>query len=65
MTPEYMPDYTGLNTGIITRLCPNSWALAVTVELNKKWNTSFFCNAAAGNSDLVSQNIFWSAGVKF
>jgi T5SS/PEP-CTERM-associated repeat protein len=36
-----------------------------TVELNKKWNTSFFYNAAAGNSDLVSQNIFWSAGVKF
>jgi len=36
-----------------------------TVELNKKWNTSFFYNAAAGNNDLVSQNIFWSAGVKF
>jgi uncharacterized protein with beta-barrel porin domain len=36
-----------------------------TVEFNKKWNTSFFYNAAAGNSDLVSQNIFWSAGVKF
>jgi len=26
---------------------------------------SFFYNAAAGNSDLTSQNIFWSAGVKF
>jgi T5SS/PEP-CTERM-associated repeat protein len=36
-----------------------------TVEFGKKWNTSFFYNAAAGNSDLVSQNIFWSAGVKF
>jgi uncharacterized protein with beta-barrel porin domain len=36
-----------------------------TVEFSKRWNTSFFYNAAAGNSDLVSQNIFWSAGVKF
>jgi T5SS/PEP-CTERM-associated repeat protein len=36
-----------------------------TVEFGKRWNTSFFYNAAAGNSDLVSQNIFWSAGVKF
>ena len=36
-----------------------------TVEFAKKWNTSFFYNAAAGNSDLVSQNIFWSAGIKF
>jgi fibronectin-binding autotransporter adhesin len=36
-----------------------------TVEFAKRWNTSFFYNAAAGNSDLVSQNIFWSAGVKF
>jgi len=36
-----------------------------TVEFAKKWNTSFFYNAAAGNSDLVSQNIFWSAGLKF
>jgi T5SS/PEP-CTERM-associated repeat protein len=36
-----------------------------TVEIGKKWNTSFFYNAAAGNSDLTSQNIFWSAGVKF
>ena len=39
--------------------------VGVTVEFSKKWNTSFFYNAAAGNSDLVSQNIFWSAGVKF
>jgi len=36
-----------------------------TVEFGKRWNTAFFYNAAAGNSDLVSQNIFWSAGVKF
>jgi len=36
-----------------------------TVELGKRWDTSFFYNAAAGNRDLVSQNIFWSAGVKF
>ena len=36
-----------------------------TVEFSKRWNTSFFYNAAAGNSDLVSQNIFWSAGIKF
>ena len=36
-----------------------------TVEFAKRWNTSFFYNAAAGNSDLTSQNIFWSAGVKF
>jgi T5SS/PEP-CTERM-associated repeat protein len=36
-----------------------------TVEFAKNWNTSFFYNASAGNSDLVSQNIFWSAGVKF
>jgi outer membrane autotransporter protein len=36
-----------------------------TVELYKKWNTSLFYNASAGNSDLTSQNIFWSAGLKF
>jgi hypothetical protein len=36
-----------------------------TVEFGKKWNTSFFYNAAAGNNNLQSQNIFWSAGVKF
>ena len=36
-----------------------------TVEFSKKWNTSFFYNAAAGNNNLTSQNIFWSAGVKF
>jgi len=36
-----------------------------TVELAKRWNTSLFYNASAGNNNLVSQNIFWSAGVKF
>ena len=35
------------------------------VEIGKRWNTSFFYNAAAGKSDLTSQNIFWSAGAKF
>ena len=39
--------------------------IGVTLEYKKRWNTAFFYNAAAGNSDLVSQNIFWSAGVKF
>jgi hypothetical protein len=36
-----------------------------TVEFAKKWNTSLFYNASAGNQNLVSENIFWSAGVKF
>jgi T5SS/PEP-CTERM-associated repeat protein/autotransporter-associated beta strand protein len=36
-----------------------------TVEFSKKWNTSFFYNAVAGNQNLTSQNIFWSAGLKF
>jgi autotransporter-associated beta strand protein len=36
-----------------------------TVEFAKKWNTSFFYNAAAGNQNLQSQNIFWSVGAKF
>ena len=39
--------------------------IGFTVELYKRWNTSLFYNASAGNSDLTSQNIFWSAGVKF
>ncbi len=39
--------------------------VGVTLEYQKKWNTSFFYNAAAGNNNLQSQNIFWSAGVKF
>ena len=36
-----------------------------TVEFAKRWNTSLFYNAAAGNQNLQSQNIFWSAGIKF
>ena len=36
-----------------------------TVDIGKRWNTSFFYNAAAGNQNLTSQNIFWSAGVRF
>ena len=39
--------------------------VGVTLEYKKTWNTAFFYNAAAGNSDLVSQNIFWSVGAKF
>jgi fibronectin-binding autotransporter adhesin len=39
--------------------------VGVTLEYKKRWNLAFFYNAAAGNSDLVSQNIFLSAGVKF
>ena len=38
--------------------------LGFTVEFRKKWET-FFYNSAAGNRDIQSQNIFWSAGVKF
>ncbi len=36
-----------------------------TVEFAKRWNSSLFYNASAGNADLVSQNVFWSAGVTF
>jgi hypothetical protein len=39
--------------------------IGVTLEFAKRWDTSFFYNAAAGNQDLMSQNIFWSLGVKF
>jgi len=39
--------------------------VGVTVGFAKNWNTSFFYNAAAGNQNLTSQSIFWSAGVKF
>jgi hypothetical protein len=35
------------------------------MEIGKRWNTALFYNASAGNQNLVSQNIFWSAGVKF
>jgi len=39
--------------------------IGFTVEFAKRWNTSFFYNAAAGNANLTSENIFWSAGVRF
>jgi uncharacterized protein YhjY with autotransporter beta-barrel domain len=39
--------------------------VGVTLEYKKTWNTAFFYNAAAGNQNITSQNIFWSAGVKF
>ena len=39
--------------------------IGATVEFGKRWNTSFFYNAAAGNANLTSQNIFWSLGMKF
>jgi outer membrane autotransporter protein len=39
--------------------------VGVTMEYKKKWTTGLFYNAAAGNNNLESQNIFWSAGVKF
>jgi autotransporter-associated beta strand protein len=39
--------------------------IGFTVEFAKRWNTSFFYNAAAGNNNLTSQNIFWSLGLKF
>ncbi len=39
--------------------------VGVTVELSKKWDLSFFYNALAGNPDMVSQNIFLSAGMHF
>jgi autotransporter-associated beta strand protein len=39
--------------------------IGFTVVLANNWNTSFFYNASVGNSDLTSQNIFWSFGFKF
>jgi outer membrane autotransporter protein len=39
--------------------------LGVTMEYRKRWQMGLFYNAASGNRDLVSQSIFWSAGVKF
>jgi hypothetical protein len=39
--------------------------VGVTMEYKKTWNTAFFYNAAAGNQNITSQNIFWSAGLKF
>jgi hypothetical protein len=39
--------------------------VALMMQLAKRWNTSFFYNASAGNSNLTSQNIFHPAGLKF
>ena len=39
--------------------------IGVTMEFKKRWFTSIFYNASAGNNDLTSQNIFWGMGVKF
>jgi len=39
--------------------------VGVTLEFAKRWNTSLFYNASAGNNNLESQNIFLSAGLKF
>ncbi|MBX9742449.1 MAG: autotransporter domain-containing protein [Chthoniobacterales bacterium] len=39
--------------------------IGCSLEFAKKWDTSFFYNAAAGNSDLMSQNIFLSLGMRF
>jgi outer membrane autotransporter protein len=39
--------------------------IGATVAFGKRWNTSVFYNASAGNSDLVSQNVFVSVGVNF
>ena len=39
--------------------------IGVTMEFKQRWFTSIFYNAAAGNSDLQSQNIFLSFGCKF
>ena len=39
--------------------------IGVTMEIAKKYDASFFYNAAAGNPSLMSQNIFVSLGMKF
>ena len=39
--------------------------VGVTMVYKHKWNTSFFYNTAAGNKNLVSQNIFLSVGMTF
>ena len=39
--------------------------IGFTVDFARKWNTSLFYNASAGNANTTSENIFWSAGVKF
>jgi autotransporter-associated beta strand protein len=39
--------------------------IGFTVQFKQIWNASIFYNAAAGNKDLQSQNIFFSLGFKF
>jgi uncharacterized protein YhjY with autotransporter beta-barrel domain len=39
--------------------------IGMTVSFYKNWDSSFFYNAAAGNTSLTSQNIFWSLGTHF
>jgi len=39
--------------------------IGFTVNLYKKWNTALFYNASLGNSDLVSQSLFWSVEMRF
>ena len=39
--------------------------VGVSLEYRKIWTTALFYNAAAGNNNLESQNIFLSAGMKF
>jgi len=39
--------------------------VGVSLELNNRWNSALFYNAALGNSDLASQNVFFSLGLKF
>jgi T5SS/PEP-CTERM-associated repeat protein/autotransporter-associated beta strand protein len=39
--------------------------VGVSLEYRKTWTTALFYNAAAGNNNLESQNIFLSAGMKF
>ena len=39
--------------------------IGFTMNLYQKWNTSLFYNASLGNSDLISQSLFWSVGLRF
>jgi hypothetical protein len=39
--------------------------IGFTAKLGSRWNSSLFYNAAAGNRDLVSQNIFLALGANF
>jgi hypothetical protein len=39
--------------------------IGFTAKLGSRWNSSVFYNAAAGNRDLVSQNVFLALGANF